>query len=125
MDQAWRMSSASNDWEADPWDAPDEIADVQHAGFQQRALKPLTWEPIDRAGPKLFGIDIKVLRSAEVAFFATYDGEEMLLMRYCWHGFPDPPEWGLATRPSGKSGTWNSWGFFAVLPARWEVQLHR
>jgi len=122
MDQRDRINSASNDWEADPWDASDEIADAQLAGFQLRAAKPIAWAPIRASGLSVFGIDMQQLIGADVEFHATYDGEEMLLMQLAWHGFPDPPEWRLATRPyDGIDPSWSSWGYFALIPPAWKM----
>jgi hypothetical protein len=118
--QGERMRSASNDWEADPWNATDEVADAQLAGFRKRAGKSITWFSIRDAGPSLFGIEIEKLHRADVKFHATQDGEDMILMQLDWHGYPDPPEWRLATRPSGMSDApWDPWGFFADLPEKW------
>jgi len=122
MTQMDRMNSSSNTWEADPWDASDEVADLQLAGFQDRAVKTIIWTSIPDTGQSLFGIEAGKLRSSDVEFYAAYDGEDMLLMRLIWHGFPDPPEWRLATRPSNRRDLpWASWGYFADLPERWRI----
>ena len=122
MNQNERMNSASNLWEADPWDTSDEIADIQLAGFEARAIKPLAWFSIQGSGYPVFGLDHQKLIEAGVEYYATHDGEDMLLMRLWWHGFPDPPEWRLATRPTGKTDQlWTSWGYFADLPQVWKV----
>ena len=122
MKQMDRMNSTSNEWEADPWDAPDKVADLQFAGFQDRAAKTITWASILDAGHSLFGSEASDLRSLDVEFYATCDGEDMLLMRLIWHGFPDPPEWRLATRPSNSGDLpWASWGYFADLPESWQI----
>jgi hypothetical protein len=122
MNQSERMNSASNAWEADPWDAPDKIADVQFAGFQVRAAKPLAWASIRTFGPSVFGLDVQELIGGDVEFYTTHDGEDMLLMQLAWHGFPDPPEWRLVTRPCRDTDqSWTSWGYFADLPLAWNV----
>lgn len=121
MSQAERMNSAMNSWEADPWDAPDAVADAQLAGFRERVAKSIDWSSIRTGDTSVFGIEKTKLISGDVEFFATYGGEEMLLMQLAWHGFPDPPEWRLATRPSGSQGPWESWGYFEDLPAIWRV----
>jgi hypothetical protein len=57
-----------------------------------------------------------------VEFVASHDGEDLLLIRNIWFGFPDPPEWGLASRPNGRNDVkWMQWGYFADLPSRWIV----
>lgn len=121
MSQTERMNSTMNSWEANPWDASDAIADVQLAGFRERAAKLIDWYSVRTAGPTVFGIEITKLVSADVEFFATHDGEELLLVQLSWHGFPDPPEWGLASRYCGSSGPWQTWGYFDVLPDSWHV----
>lgn len=121
MSQADRMNSASNAWEADPWDASDLIADAQLAGFRERAAKPVDWMSIRNADPSVFGVERDKLVAGDVEFYATQDGEDMLLMQLAWHGFPDPPEWRLATRPSASNGSWVSWGYFDDLPDRWRL----
>ena len=120
MSQAERLSSASNVWEADPWDAPDLIADDQLAGFNERAAKSVEWASVRELG-SVFGIENTTLIGADVAYYAIHDNEDMLLMQLAWHGFPDPPEWRLATRPSGSNGAWASWGYFAELPRAWRL----
>jgi hypothetical protein len=121
MSQAERMNSASNAWEADPWDAADVIADAQLAGFRQRAAKPIDWASIRKARSSVFGIERQELIGADVEFYAVHDGEDLLLMQLAWHGFPDPPEWRLASRPSGSQALWGSWGYFDHLPGLWRV----
>ena len=121
MSQAERMNSASNAWEADPWDASDAIAEVQLTGFRERAAKAIEWTSMRNAGASVFSIEIEKLIGADVAFFATHDGEELLLMQSVWHGFPDPPEWRLAARANGSDDQWSSWGHFADLPDNWQL----
>lgn len=115
-----RAISTTNSWEADPWDASDAVADSQLAGFYERAGKAIIWFPVHQAGSSLFGAEIGKFSKADVKFYATHAGEDMVLMQLDWHGFPDPPEWRLATRPSNRSDIrWSSWGYFADLPERW------
>ena len=122
MNQAERMKSASNHWEADPWDATDEVADAQLAGFNARGAKPIVWARIRDAGGPVFGIETLRLISADAEFYSTHDGEELLLMRLLWHGYPDPPEWRLASRAIGVAGAqWMSWGYFAAPPDAWKM----
>ena len=105
MSQAERMNSASNAWEADPSDTSDAIADAQLAGFRERAVKLVDWTSIRKPVRSVFGIESAKLIGGDVEFYATHDGEDMLLMQLAWHGFPDPPTWRLATRPSGSNGS--------------------
>ena len=121
MTQAERMNSALNEWEADPWDASDAIADCQLAGFRERAQQGIVWRAVGDVSQSLFGIERQELLLADVAYFATHDGEDMLLMQLIWHGFPDPPEWRLATRSEGSGDPWRSWGYFATIPSAWQL----
>ena len=124
MNQRERMNSAGNDWEPVPWDASDKIADEQLKGYGERATKPICWLPIrDLADhSKLFGLEKRWFVSHDVAYFAEHDGEQLILIQLAWHGFPDPPEWGLASRAIGdETEPWNHWGQFAHLPSSWSV----
>lgn len=122
MKQRDRINSASNNWEADPWDASDVLADRQLAGFQLRASKPIEWVSIRTSGPVVFGVEVQQLIDADVVFYASHDGEEILLMQLPWHGFPDPPEWRLASRLTDNADpAWASWGYFADIPSAWKL----
>ena len=121
MKQADRMNSASNEWEADPWDATGAVADAQLEGFRQRADIIVTWARLNEVASMPFGVEKQKLVEADVAFVATTEDEDMLLMQLDWHGFPDPPEWRLATRLVGGSGKWQSWGYFATIPQKWRL----
>lgn len=122
MKQRDRIHSAMNDWEPDPWDATDDLADAQLAGFALRSGKAIEWVAIRNSGQAIFGIDTERLVGADVEFYSMDGDEEMLLMRLTWHGFPDPPEWRLTTRPrNGADGNWSSWGYFADLPTAWKM----
>ena len=122
MSQAERMNSAFNAWEADPWDASDEIADAQLAGFLERASKPICWASIRQASSSVFGIEREKLTGCDVKYYATDDDEDLLLMQLTWHGFPDPPEWRLSSRPSGSEKSWQSLGYFADMPKNWRLE---
>jgi hypothetical protein len=122
VSQAERISSDTNTWEADPWDASEEIANAQLAGFTERAAMPIIWTSIRGTATPIFGIDQQKLVCADVEYYARHHGEDMLLMQFIWHGFPDPPEWGLATRSSEQlGGPWDRWGYFATLPNAWKI----
>ncbi len=124
MSQAVRMNNSGNAWEADPWDATDAVADYQLAGFEQRALLPIVWTKtyeLRQNDTKLFGMDTKWFSELDVEFCAVHNGEDFVLMQLLWHGFPDPPEWRLASRVSSKHDQpWETWGYFANLPVSWE-----
>ncbi len=60
--------------------------------------------------------------SRDVEFVASHGGEELLLVHNIWFGWPDPPEWGLLSRPSpGTGNPWQHWGHFSALPEDWVI----
>ncbi|MCC6148803.1 MAG: hypothetical protein IT461_01015 [Planctomycetes bacterium] len=113
------------EWEPIPWDAEGPQVDDQERGFHQRALKPLVWTKVDwKNFPEngIFGGDRDWVSRHNIDYVTTFDGEDLILIRNPWHGFPDPPEWGLASRPAGNAGAnWSMWGHFPSLPAPWIV----
>ncbi len=113
------------EWEPVPWDAKGPQVDEQERGFHQRALKLLVWTKIDWMNfPEngIFGRDRHWFVSHDIEYVTTFDGEDLILIRNIWFGFPDPPEWGLASRPAGDAdASWQMWGHFPALPAAWLV----
>lgn len=113
------------EWEPIPWDLKGAQADLQEAGFHRRAEKPLTWVKIawgSFPAEGIFGRHREWFASNEIEYCTTFEDEDYLLIRNTWHGFPDPPEWGLASRPSGKTDdAWQGWGHFPTLPPAWTV----
>jgi hypothetical protein len=113
------------EWEPVPWDETGPKAEVQQQGFDARAGKALVWiklewESFPSAG--IFGHDREWFMSRDIAFYTTCEGEDFILIRNTWHGFPDPPEWGLASRAAGTTqGDWSVWGCFPKLPKAWVV----
>lgn len=111
------------DWEPIPWDAQGCEVDEQEKGFRQRALKPVLWTKVDwKNFPAngIFGHDRNWFISHDIEYVATFDGEDLILIRNTWHDFPDPPEWGLASRPAGNAAApWSVWGHFPTLPSAW------
>lgn len=113
------------EWEPIPWDANGPEVDEQEKGFKARALKPLIWWKVDwRDFPAegIFGHDRDWFASHDIAFVTTFDGEDLVLIDRVWFGWPDPPRWGLASRPQGRSDVrWKMWGSFPDLPDAWLV----
>lgn len=109
-------------WEPEPWDGPEAR---QLRGFHARALKPLRWTMIDwQRFPQdgIFGRDREWFVRNEICCVTSFDDEDLVLVRRTWFGFPDPPEWGLASRPRGKvDARWEPWGNFPELPEAWLV----
>lgn len=113
------------EWEPIPWDAEGPKVDDQERGFHQRALKPLVWTRVDwKNFPEngIFGGDRDWVSRHNVDYVTTFDGEDLILIRNPWHGYPDPPEWGLASRSSGNTeASWEMWGSFPCLPTAWLI----
>lgn len=113
------------EWEPIPYNTGKKLAAAQQEGFRLCALKPLVWWKIDfRHFPAegVFGYDRDWCSRHEVEFVTVYDGEEYLLIDRCYFGFPDPPQYGLASRPAGKpDAEWSMWGSFWDWPSTWSV----
>jgi|SRR6185312_7555274 hypothetical protein len=111
------------EWEPVPWDLKGEAADEQEREFHQRATKAIAWtkfDPINFPATGIFGMTREWFLSNDIEFYASFDHEDLVLTQNTFHGFPDPPEWGLASRPSGdRKGQWTRWGYFANFPAAW------
>jgi hypothetical protein len=111
-------------WEPVPWTSKGKAADEQERGFHQRALKPLLWEkiPWDQFPDSgIFGHQKAWLLEKDIQHFATFDGEDLFLIDNNWFGFPDPPRWGLVSRPVRQPEiAWQHWGHFPDLPDAWQ-----
>lgn len=120
-----RPGSVSPDWEPVPWDAGWRTAKEQRKGFHQRARKPLVWTRVDRTNfPEsgIFGRDREWFIKHDIACISTFDDEDLVLISHAWSGFPDPPQWSVASRPAGNADArWERWGSFPDLPAAWIV----
>lgn len=119
----YRRDDVLPEWEPIPWKLAGKKADVQERGFHERALKPLVWTKVDwKIFPSegIFGYERDWFVSNEIAYVATYNGEDLILIDNTWAGFPDPPSWGLASRATG-SNDWQMWGHFPDLPKAWTV----
>lgn len=121
----YRRHDIHPEWEPNPWDMEGTAVDAQELGFHERAMKPIPWRraPWSDFPPSgIFGRDRDWFVSNDIVFYATFDGEELILIQNTWHGFPDPPEWGLASRQAGQVGApWSQWGHFADLPHSWVI----
>jgi len=125
MSRLERMSSVNPEWEPIPWTANDATAEEMYAGFQQRAAKLISWVPVptlDFPEVGLLGHDREWFAKNEIAFFADCEGEDLLLIDHAWFGWPDPPRWGLVSRPQGDTDSqWSGWGHFPDLPEQWRI----
>jgi len=102
----YRRGQITPEWEPDPWDVAASIADAQELEFHKRAMMPIKWKPIpwmSFPSDGIFGHQKDWFLSGEVGFIASLGGEDLLLVENHWSGGPDPPQWGLASRPSGRS----------------------
>jgi hypothetical protein len=110
----YRRDEVSPEWEPIPWGLNAAEADTQEQGFHLRALKLIVWKlaPFQQfPADGLFGQDRDWFISNDITFYATFDGEDLILIQNRWHGFPDPPEWGLASRPQAATDVkWSLWG---------------
>jgi hypothetical protein len=102
-------------------------AALQEQGFHERAQLAIRWQsiPWDLFPEEgIFGHTKDWLSSADAACFATTDTEDLLLIDNSWFGWPDPPRFGLVSRPRGeKNGQWQRWGHFPDLPRAWEAPI--
>lgn len=111
-------------WGPVPWDAKGPEVAEQERGFQERARKPLVWTKVDWNNfppDGVLGKGRDWFIDNDIEHVTTFDGEDLILIRNSWSGFPDPPEWGLASRPAGdEQAKWQPWGHFPDLPAAWQ-----
>jgi hypothetical protein len=107
----------------------EDAAAEQEKGFHKRATALIIWKKVpwtDFPPAGVFGHTRDWFTSNEVAFTATRDGEDLILTQSFWHGFPDPPEWGLASRPTAQHDVkWTLWGYFPRLPMCWVMPEER
>lgn len=122
------MSNETHDcifpkWEPIPWDAPEVVAAAQAKGFEHRSCMPLVWTKLDWENfPEegIFGKTRDWFISEDVAYVTTFESEDLILFQNLWYGFPDPPEWGLASRAAGNvDAKWEMWGHFPTWPQAW------
>jgi hypothetical protein len=121
----YRRDDILPEWEPAPWPMRASKANEQERGFHALAQLPIQWIPIPwKTFPDdgIFGHGKDWLSSVDAAFYATFDDEDLLLIDNTWSGWPDPPRWGLASRPHGQNDLeWNRWGHFPDLPVAWSV----
>jgi hypothetical protein len=120
-----RLESTDAEWEPIPWDAPEHTAEEMYAGYAERAAKPIHWQQVpflDFPEEGLLGHGREWFARHDIACFSAADGEDLLLIDSIWSGWPDPPRWGLASRPSGSAESrWRMWGYFRDVPPTWTV----
>ena len=123
----YKRDQVSPDWEPSPWPMDTGAADEQERGFRTRAQMPIRWEPIPwEAFPEqgISGYAKDWLASIDAAHFASFGDEDLILIDNTWFGWPDPPRWGLASRPCGQHDRkWDRWGHFPDLPTAWDFPI--
>ena len=121
----YRRHDVLPEWEPVPYTLNGPAADEQELGFYQRAQKAIQWfaVPFSAFPPEgVLGYDRSWFISRDIDYWAVHDGEDLMLVRLFWHGFPDPPEWGLHSRPSGlPNARWKPWGHVPDLPGAWSL----
>jgi hypothetical protein len=63
------------------------------------------------------------MRKTGTGYVAEFDGKKWFLFDRDWFGWPDPPEWGLASYGAGEG--WRFFDDFDVLPDNWTVPKDR
>ncbi len=92
-------------------------------GFRERAKWPLIWQHAEAENwpaMQALGDDHDWARKTGAGFVAEQGKERLFLIDRDWFGWPDPPQWGLASVDT-VTETWNLWGNFSDLPAAWTV----
>jgi len=111
------------DWEPTSWPMEAKAAERQKFGFIERSKRSILWKNVPwKCFPAegLFGKDEDWFRSHDVGYIALLEHECLILIQNLYFGFPDPPEWGLASRSNLKgSEKWTHWGYFKTLPKAW------
>lgn len=105
--------------------ASQKVVDKQFEGFTLRATKIINWKHVSDSAwiaIKKFDLSDEKINELNVDYFAQADGEDLILLWNIWHGWPDPPEWGLASKPSGTNEKWHGWGYFAEMPEKWTFE---
>jgi hypothetical protein len=121
----YNRDSLNPEWEPAPWNVPEDTAAEQESGFHERATAAIVWKQVPFNNfpiEGVFGRPREWFMTHGIAYFASDAGEDLVLIQNLWHGWPDPLEWGLASRPSGSADAeWTRWGHFDHLPACWSL----
>src|SRR5437763_1679289 len=88
---------------------------AQAVSIDEGQLERLSRKRHFRTGSRWFS-------SHNIEYVTTINNEDLILVRNTWFGFPDPPQWGLASHPVGDAeAIWEMWGHFPDLRAAWLV----
>lgn len=91
-------------------------------GFRLRAGWPLTWRhAATHEWPPLpiTADDFAWSREAGIGLVAEHGDEMLFLIDRDWFGWPDPPQWGLASYDRNRN-RWALWGDFDEWPKAWQ-----
>ena len=81
-----------------------------------------TWRPAatkDWPPTELVEGDLDWMRKTGTGYVSEFDGKKWFLFDRDWFGWPDPPEWGLASYQASEG--WRFFDDFDVLPEGWTV----
>ena len=112
-----------NIWEPSPYDAARSVETDQRQGFEVRARWSLEWKSVRDDWPdgeSVFGKNLRWFIDCDAECFCSFRGEDLILTYSLYAWFPDPPPWGLFSRPSDQhDAKWQTWGYFGCLPNAW------
>ena len=81
-----------------------------------------TWRPAateDWPQTDLLEGDLDWMRKVGTGYVSEFNGKMWFLFHRDWFGWPDPPEWGLASYKANEG--WRFFDDFDVLPGNWTV----
>ena len=79
-----------------------------------RSADEADWPPVERLTE-----DLDWMRRTGTGWSAEFDEKRWFLFDRDWFGWPDPPEWGLASFNTREG--WRFYNDFDVLPLNWIV----
>ncbi|MGI4733483.1 MAG: hypothetical protein ACRYFW_17320 [Janthinobacterium lividum] len=110
-------------WEPIPWKLSFLRSRWIKRAFRERTQLALDWRPAVEADwppEEVLSDDLDWVRKTGTGFVADRGNERLFLFNRDWFGWPDPPEWGLAS-VGNFDGKWHLWGSFDTLPETWKV----
>lgn len=110
-------------WKADPWSLPFFRIWRRKAGLRLRTNWPLLWRLAgaeDGPPSALLGNDFDWANKTGTGFVAHHGDETLYLIDRDWFGWPDPPQWSLASYDRRQDRHY-VWGDFAECPPAWRL----
>jgi hypothetical protein len=95
---------------------------VGRYGKRPESWPAVSWRPAtteDWPPTKLLQGDLDWMRRTGTGYVSEFDGKRWFLFDRDWFGWPDPPEWGLASYEPSRG--WRFFDDFDVLPENWIV----